>query len=180
MAAPEYVPVEPGRSRYYESPPSRSGGWRADRPGELDAEQPRGPGVGFQGPDQGYALTLVRQFEDEVILQTGERWEDVAKAAVLIGLKRASIFTRAPVRHDLEIAFTLWGYFDDKPDPDLVALRREAFAEVANPHHYLEARRVTAAVGANALRVTPDQALERYSSDWRLQIDTEVFESATH
>ena len=30
----------------------------ADRPGELVGRQPRGPRLGYQGPDQGYALAL--------------------------------------------------------------------------------------------------------------------------
>lgn len=180
MAAPEFVPTQPGARKYYESPPQRVGGWRAGRPGELGAEQPSGPGMGRQGPDQGYALGLVRQFEDEVQLQNGERWEDVSAAAVLVGLKRASIFGRAPVRHDLEIALTVWGFFDDAPDPELVAQRREAFDRIDNPHHYLEARRVAAAVPESTLRATPQQVLERYSGDWRLLVDLDALAGSSH
>lgn len=178
MAAPEFVPVEPGTRKYYQSPPTRPGGWKATRPGELGPEQPTGPGLGRQGPDQGYALRLVRQFEDDVVLQGGEHWEDVSYGCTLVALKRASLFSRAPVRHDLEVAFTTWGFFDDSPDPALVEVRRNAFARVADPHHYLEARAIAAAVSAAALRATPAQALERYSTDWRLQIDLDALEAA--
>ena len=180
MAAPEFVPVRPGGSKYYESPPRRPDGWQADRPGEVVDDHPTGPGLGRQGPDQGYALSLVRQFEDEVVLQPGERWSDVAAGGVYVALKRASIFGRAPVRHDLAVAFTLWGFFDESPDPALVELRRDAFDRVDNPHHYLEARRIIDAVPEDSLRCTPTAALERYSSDWRLLLDLEVFEPAEH
>ena len=35
----------------------------ADRPGEVvGGESPAGPGMGHQGPDQGYALKLAQRF----------------------------------------------------------------------------------------------------------------------
>ena len=36
----------------------------ADRPGDLGGPQPTGARLGAQGPDQGYALTLVTLFDD--------------------------------------------------------------------------------------------------------------------
>ncbi len=171
MAAPDYVPLPPNRSRVYESPPRRDDSWRAQRPGDIPTGLPDGDGFGRQGPDQGYALKLVKAFADEVHLRDGERWEDAAAGCVLVGLKRASLFGRAPVRHDLDIAFRLWGYLDaDAPD-DLVAIRHDAFDRVDNPHHYLESRRIIDAVPDDVLRQLPAQVADRYARDWRDQLD---------
>ena len=51
--------------KYYESPPRADGSWRAERPGDCPG-QPPGDGLGSQGPDQGYALKLVKQFAGQV------------------------------------------------------------------------------------------------------------------
>lgn len=171
MAAPDFVPVPPGRPRSYESPPRRDDPWMPERPGEVAAGQPEGLGFGWQGPDQGYALRLVKTYIDKVHLRDRESWTDVAHGAVLVGLKRASLFGRAPVIHDLDIAFRLWGFLDADPDPELVELRREMFAGVANPHHYLEARRITAAVPEDVLRQTPQTVASRQGKNWRDQLD---------
>lgn len=129
--------------------------------------------MGNQGPDQGYAYKLVTQFENQVHLAEGEHWEDAAEGCVLVGLKRASIFGRAPVKYDLEIAFRLWGFLDPEAHDDLVDLRREAFAGVHNPHHYLEARRLTDAVSEEALRKSPELVERQYERAWQVQIDIE-------
>jgi hypothetical protein len=153
MAAPEFVPVKPlAGVRTYESPPRRPDSWRADRPGDLAGRQPLGDRLGVPGPDQGYALKLAdEQFRAKLIL--GDVHADDAIAGCLgIALRRAALFGRAPTTHDLRVAFTLWGFLDVSPDADLVATRREWFAEVANPHHYAEARRIADAVSDEVLR----------------------------
>jgi hypothetical protein len=153
MAAPEFVPVKPMDDvRTYESPPRRPDSWRADRPGDLDEGQPKGPRFGNPGPDQGYALTLVRRFEGKLHLEPDEDADDVNEGCVAIGLKRASLFGRAPVIHDLNAAYTLWGFLDPKPPADLVELRKKAFAGVRQPHHWLELRRLVDAVPEATLR----------------------------
>lgn len=174
VAAPDYVPLPPNRPRVYESPPRREDSWRAQRPGDIPTGQPEGDGFGRQGPDQGYALKLVKQFADLVHLHDGERWEDAAAGCVLVGLKRASLFGRAPVRHDLEIAFRLWGYLDADAPAELVAVRRSAFDRVDNPHHYLEARRLIDAVPDDVLRQLPTRVADRYGRDWRDQLDLDA------
>jgi hypothetical protein len=68
--------------------------------------------------------------------------------------------------HDLTIAFTVWGFLSEAPD-DLVALRRPLFAEVANPHHYEEARLVVDLVDEATLRQSPDEVRDQASGDWR-------------
>ena len=112
MAAPEFVPVRPGpKDKAYESPPRRLGSWLPDRPAELVDEgfQPEGVALGWQGPDQGYALLLARRFEDQFVLTAGEHVDDVIAGTVAIATRRASLFGRAPVIHDLRVAFELFG-----------------------------------------------------------------------
>ena len=179
MAAPNYVPRSASAEKYYESPPRRKDSWVAQRPAELAEGQPRGAGLGHQGPDQGYALKLVRGFEDKVALRSGERWEDAAAGCVLVALKRASLFGRAPVSHDLEIAFRVFGYLDDPADDELADLRAEAFDRVDNPHHYLEARRITDAVPEATLRQTPAQVASAHDRDWASLLDVAAL-SAGH
>ena len=171
VAAPDYVPLPPKRTRVYTSPPRREDSWRAQRPGDIPTGLPEGDGFGRQGPDQGYALKLVKQFADQVHLHDGERWEDAAAGCVLVGLKRASLFGRAPVRHDLEIAFRLWGYLDADAPAELITIRRHAFDRVDNPHHYLEGRRIIEAVPDDVLRQTPAQVADRHARDWREQLE---------
>ena len=110
MAAPKYVPTLPTDSpRTYDSPDHVPDDWRPDRPGDLDGAQPRGPQLGTQGPDQGYALKLANLLRAALQLQPGERAEDAVRGCLGIALRRASLFGRAPVIHDLRLAFTIWG-----------------------------------------------------------------------
>ena len=74
MAAPKYVPTLPTDApRTYGSPDHVPDDWRPDRPGDLGGAQPRGPRLGTQGPDQGYALRLATLLEPALRLQPGER-----------------------------------------------------------------------------------------------------------
>ena len=172
MAAPEFVPVKPlADVRVYESPPRRVDQWHADRPGDLEGRQPVGDGLGVPGPDQGYALKLA----DEVfrpLLKTGAVHAADAIAGCLgIALKRASLFGRAPTAHDLRAAFAMWGFLDDAPPKELVTLRESWFAEVANPHHYQEGRRIVDAVTEDVLRRSHTDIEATYAAgDWQALI----------
>ena len=167
MAAPEYVPVDRTRPiRAYSSPPRREGSWVPDRPGDLDLGQPRGDRLGNQGPDQGYALLLARRFEGKLTLTPGEHERDALVGALGVALKRASIFGRAPVVHDLTVALTVWGFLGEAP-AELVDLRKRLFEEIAHPHHYPEQRRVADLVPESTLRMTPAQVKEAHRGDWR-------------
>src|SRR5947209_3423319 len=128
MAAPEFVPTKPTENvRTYGSPPRRPDSWRAERPGDLGGVgQPQGASYGYQGPDQGYALVLARHFDGQLHLAPEEHPDDVSTGAVAVALKRASIFGRAPVVHDLRIAYTVWGFLDDAAAADLVVVRSAA------------------------------------------------------
>jgi hypothetical protein len=168
MAAPEHVPVDRTKPvRAYESPPRRPDSWLPDRPGELvEGGQPRGDRLGHQGPDQGYALKLARQFEGKLTLTPGEHEKDALAGAVAVGLKRASLFGRAPVVHDLTVALTVWAFLTEAPK-ELVDLRKSLFEEVWHPHHYAELRRIVDLVPGRTLRLTPDFLASVHRTDWR-------------
>ena len=153
MAQPPYVPHAPAdTARHYTSPPQRLGGWRADRPGELtDGPQPAGKGFGHQGPDQGYALRLARDFTPLLCLQAGEKAADVVAGCVMVALKRASLFGRAPVTADLQVAFDRWAYLDADAPIEVVASRRELFAGAGGHDGYPIRCRIADEVPAEAL-----------------------------
>jgi len=172
MAAPEYVPVKPMDDvRTYESPPRRPDPWLAKRPGDLKTGQPRGVHFGNPGPDQGYALVLARRLKHRVVLQEDESLDDAIHGCVPIALKRASVMGRAPVIHDLVVAFTVWGFLDDTPPTELVETRRPLFSGVAHPGHHVERERLLAMVPTTTLRLSPEQIKTPYRVDWRSLLD---------
>jgi hypothetical protein len=163
MAAPDYVPVQlPDRPREnLGMPPSRR--WTATRPGDLTGRQPTGPVLGHQGPDQGYALVLAERFHDRLVLTEGEDAHDVTAGCLGVALARASLFGRAPVIHDLELALGLFGYLDPAP-ADLVAFRKPRFAGAS--HHYWEQRAIVDLVPESTLRLAPAEVRRRLG-EWR-------------
>ena len=172
MAAPEFVPTSPTASKHYQSPPQRGSGWSATRPGEsVGADDAGVAALGAQGPDQGYAVTLTKVFANKLHLQDGEHRSDVDAGCVAVATKRSSLFGRAPVVHDLRIAYTLFGYLDADPDPALVEFRKKAFAEVHHSFHYFERRAIADMVADDVLRQTPDEVATRYRASWRDQLD---------
>jgi hypothetical protein len=165
MAAPDYVPTPTDdKPRVYTSPPRRLGSWMSDRPAEVQGLQPVGPGLGVPGPDQGYALLLARQFEGRLVLTPGERDDDVLAGCMAVATRRAALYGRAPVIHDLTLALNLWSFLTEAP-ADLVALRKEHFAGVANPHHYEAGRAIVDNVSDDVLRMTPAQVADQVRSD---------------
>ena len=169
MAAPEHVPVDRTQPvRAYESPPRRPESWLSDRPGEvIAAGQQRGEQLGHQGPDPGYALSLARRFEGKLTLTAGEHERDALAGAVAVAMKRASLFGRAPMIHDLKVALTVWGYLDEEPAKELVDLRKRLFEEVWHPHHYGELRRIVDLTPTSTLRLTTEYAAQTHATDWR-------------
>jgi hypothetical protein len=164
MAAPEHVPSNLGSQprRGLPLPPARS--WRPDRPADLGPAQPRGPRLGTPGPDQGYALRLAERFSERLELAEGETEHDAVAGCVAVALRRASLFGRAPVIHDLTLAFTLWGFLGQAP-ADLVAYRTPMFQAAA--HHYEDQRDIAHAVPEEVLRAPHAATLARYPSEWR-------------
>ncbi|MGQ0617251.1 MAG: hypothetical protein ACT4PW_09705 [Acidimicrobiia bacterium] len=173
MAAPEFVPRTPlSEARAYVSPPLRAGGWRAARPGDLDgAGQPHGDGFGSPGPDQGYALSLARQFDGALHLDAGEHRADVIAGCLGVALKRASLFGRAPTVHDWTVAFTVWGYLDDDAPSGVRELRQRLFREVGHAGQYSARRAIVDTVPDAILRLTPDAVGARYRDRWDMVVD---------
>jgi len=169
MAAPKYVPTDHNGPKSYRSPDVVPSSWTSPRAGSLDGTQPEGAALGNQGPDQGYALLLAREFGDKVLLVADEHHHDVMAGAVEVAMKRASIFGRAPVVHDIEIALRVWGFLDESP-PELVEFRR-CFAGLSNPHHWRELRDVVAMVPEETLRMSPSEVRASHVADWAKLLD---------
>lgn len=125
-------------------------------------------GLGHPGPDQGYGLHLAERLRAQVIVAPGESVDDALRGALTIALRRAALFGRAPVIHDLRLALRIWGWLDADPPADLVERRRKLFEGVANVvHHYSEGRRIADLVPESTLRLTPDHVAGRWRTDWR-------------
>jgi len=170
MAAPKFAPnssIEEVRS--YASPDYVPDPWMPDRPAEIQGRQPEGDRLGYQGPDQGYVLVLAKLVRERVLAQPGESVDDAIRGSINIALRRASLFGRAPVIHDLTIALTIWGWFDPEPAPELASRRKGLFDGVANTtHHYREGRLIADLVPESTLRLDPIRAADLSSSgNWR-------------
>jgi hypothetical protein len=163
VAAPDYVPVTYANQarKSLAMPPGRR--WTASRPGDLLRGQPDGPRFGTPGPDQGYALSLAARFEDDLRLADGEHAADAIAGVVAVATRRAALFGRAPVIHDLEHGFGVFGFLDDAP-VDLVAWRRPHFLGAA--HDYWSQRAVVDLVPDSTLRLTPADVRSRLG-EWR-------------
>jgi len=123
--------------------------------------------LGSPGPDQGYVLKLARRFDGHLHLAAGEHQGDAVAGCTAVALKRASIFGRAPMIHDLTVAFTIFGFLSPQPDADLVRMRTPIFEEVRNPHHYSELRHIVDLVPEATLRLSVAQVEAQAAQDWR-------------
>ncbi|MGD9796741.1 MAG: hypothetical protein AB7H43_06165 [Acidimicrobiia bacterium] len=164
MAAPNYVPntLEEQPRTGLPIPPAPT--WRADRPGDGGPDLPAGPGFGIPGPDQGYALKLARGFAGRLQVAGPETVEDAIAGGLAVATKRAAAFGRAPVVHDLEVAFRVWGLLGDAP-PELVELRQTLFPSAS--HHYDRQRAIADATPEATLRLTHQEVARRFPADWR-------------
>lgn len=163
MTQPEYVPLaRADRVRAAERLPAAKA-WRADRPADFPALRSGQKGFGVAGPDQGYALKLAHRFEAKLQLTAGEHAHDAVAGTLGVALRRAARFGRAPVIHDLEFAFTLWGFLGDAP-ADLVEFRKGLFAGAG--HHYWDQRAIADRVPEATLPLTP-AAVRARLGQWR-------------
>jgi hypothetical protein len=168
MAAPKFTPVPAmGEVRSYQSPDVVPDSWTQDRPGDFRGRQPQGPHLGFQGPDQGYALVLAKRLRAQLVLSDNENADDAVAGCTSIGLRRASLYGRAPVIHDLRIAFTIWGFLDTAPPTELVAMRVTKFEGAGDAHHYDVVRAIVDATPESTLRMQPDDVSRAYPAQWR-------------
>ena len=139
----------------------------ADRPGEVVGGEPHaGSGMGHQGPGQGYALKLAQSFVGGLVLAAGEREDDALAGCCAVALRRASLFGRAPVMHDLRLALELFGFLIDA-DAALVSWRRTRFAGAAGHHGYHVKLRLAELVSEDTLRGTPAAVAEACTKNWR-------------
>lgn len=177
MTQPDYAPIAPAdRVRPVGKLPAPLA-WKADRPADHRGSAPvraanhdgtgGGDRFGMTGPDQGYALHLAERFHGRLVLGPGESAEDAVAGCLGVALRRASAFDRAPVIFDLELAFTLLGFFAAEP-ADLVVWRRPLFSAAA--HDYWVQREIAARVLPETLRLTPAQVRDRLPT-WRQMLD---------
>jgi hypothetical protein len=164
MTQPGYVPLNAAdRVRPVEQLPP-AGSWRPDRPADLqEPGLPTGPRLGAPGPDLGYGMKLARTFRDRLVLTEGETADDAVAGCFAVGTKRSSLFGRAPVIYDFDLAFTLWGFLPGAPD-DLVTVRRPLFQGAA--HDYHRQRSIVDMVPPETLRLSPAEVRSRVG-DWR-------------
>lgn len=169
MSAPRFAPVTPHQEvEAYESPDHVPTSWMPDRKAEVSGFQPSGRRLGYQGPDQGYALTLANRYRKQIKVRKGETVEDAIRGTVAIALRRASIYGRGPVIHDIKLALGIWAWLDEQIPEELAAARRTLFEGVGNViHHYAESRDVVDRVPESTLRLTPDEVARRMPGDWR-------------
>ncbi|HUR48780.1 MAG TPA: hypothetical protein VMY88_04500 [Acidimicrobiales bacterium] len=172
MAQPEYVPGKsPAHTRRGALVPGEvlpgHPGWKPRRPGDhVPGEAPpSGAAFGSPGPDQGYALLLAKRFIPRLELTPGENADDAIAGCLGIALRRASLFHRAPVYPDLELAFGIWGFLTPDPPEDLIALRKRLFDSAA--HHYWDQRGIAGHIPEPTLRLRPEDALARVRTEWR-------------
>ena len=95
---------------------------------------------------------------------------------MIVGLKRASLFGRAPSRYDIEAGFCLWGYFDPEPASDLVKFRIKILKNLSASHDYLMQRSIADSIPAEKLKQELKKIQEDYQNDWRSIIDTAVLQ----
>ncbi len=161
MAVDPYLPVSgddtPRRS--VAIPPAS--GWRAIRPGDLLPVS--GELRGSPCPDGGYALTLAARFHDRLEVVSPETARDAEEVGSELAMRRASMFGRAPVTADLDLAFTLFGWLGGAP-ADLVEWRRLAAAGAS--HDYPARRALVNAVPEATLRLRPEEARTQLTR-WR-------------
>lgn len=170
MAIPSYVPVDPReKPRDYESSPRRGNDWWLDkRPGEIvPGGMPQGGLYGNHGPDIGYAYKLVHRLSDKLHLMTGESHEDAEAGGIAVAMRRAALNGRAPILADLDVAFTIWGFYDDQPASGLRVLRAEMFEGAREAIRGYDLRReISNVVSEHALRMTPAAVTAAHAEDW--------------
>jgi hypothetical protein len=107
---------------------------------------------------------LLPVIRGEVHLAPLEHADDAEVGCVNIAMRRAAIYGRAPVIHDLRIAFTIWGFLDQQPPDELVAYRRPRFAGAA--HDYDTQRAIVDQIPDETLRLPLADVKAQYPTHW--------------
>jgi len=151
---PDALDEEPRQARNLapgvQMPPALA--WRADRPGDLGAEQPEGALLGSPGPNVGYALTLANRQRGRLRLAPHEHTQDAVAVVAALAMKRAAAFGRAPVKPDVDLAVELLGYAGEVPT---AVTARRAVATHGAAHEYAVCRTLVDAVPVELLRLAP-------------------------
>jgi hypothetical protein len=134
--------------------------WAPNRPGDDVAGEVRTRSSA--GPDQGYLSLLAEQVKSEIVLVPGEFVDDVLAGAIAIGMARAALFGRAPVKADLIVALTAFGFLSAAPE-ELVVLRAGLFGGVA--HDHWRRHELVESCSDELLRATP--ATAKANELWR-------------
>lgn len=140
-----------------------AGHWRADRPGDLPPGQPRGPLLGAPGPNVGYAYTLAERAKDRFRLADHEHLDDAVAVVAEIAGRRSTLFRRAPVVGDVDVAVALLGY-DGNADPEFAEIRHLL---VHGAHHEYTARRAVVDSVPEELLRRPAAELGAHIDEWR-------------
>jgi hypothetical protein len=132
--------------------PAAAGSWSPDRPGDAAGPEDSrwGGGFGTQGPDAGYALTLLAG--REIAAGDGETPADAIAAVAVLMMARAAHFGRGPVVGDAEVAEALLGY-----RPGTAPLEGRAGLIAGLSHASGKAAALLAAVGREALTASRDE-----------------------
>ncbi|HVB07198.1 MAG TPA: hypothetical protein VNF07_13220 [Acidimicrobiales bacterium] len=161
MTQPKFAPIaapDEVRPAYRVDTPRP---WRPHRPGELVKATAGGKGLGTPGPDQGYALGLAERLRGRLVLTSGEHAEDALTAGVVLGLRRAASYGRAPILADVEVGLELLGFLSDAP-AELIAHRRELVDGVT--HDYWRQRLLAESAPLGSLRGSPGESA---ATGWR-------------
>jgi hypothetical protein len=162
VSQPDYVSVTPRLTVRVGEFLSRADHWVPDRPGEVRNKPQRlGPQLGNPGPDQGYALKLAHGLTGSLVLAPHEHAEDAIAGCVEVAMRRAALYGRAPVIHDVKLAFTLFGFLGGGP-PELQTWRRPRFAVAA--HSYPVRRAIVDCVPDATLKLSVDEVASRLGS----------------
>ena len=132
-------------------PPRR---WRPTRPGVIVSpdQMPWGGAFGTPGPDMGWALKLVRSAD------LPDRTDGLESVLAALMAARASLFGRAPVPEDLEVAKILAGLAEGLPAE--FSEKRERWVE-STAHEPSPGRTAVSEIERDLLMLKPDQLLRR-------------------
>ena len=152
------------------SHPAPARRWRPQRPGELGGPEdvPWGGAYGTTGPDTGYVLRLIADRHLRTV--PGESHHNAEAAVAAIAAARASLFGRAPIAQDVDVAALVLG-FDRREIPDTVvdAIEADRPAWLANLGHDAgKARELVASVTTETLALHPDEIRRRMAAGERL------------
>jgi hypothetical protein len=164
-----FVPADPAdRPRQQQNlppgaalPPARR--WEAARPGDHVAPVPEGPLFGTPGPNVGYAYTLAEHAEDRIRLAPHEELADVIPVVAEVAGRRAALFGRAPVIHDVDDAIQLFGW-DGSADADFTRARTLLVQDAG--HDYYRRREIVDSVPEELFR-RPRGELGNAVYEWR-------------